>query len=151
MERINQKIADYLKALKTLEKILKKFFEYKSMYSAHPTVANEDNFSMARDATIQRFEYCTDSVWKVIKVYLEEIEKADIESNFPVGIIRSAVLGKFLSEAEGEELVEMVKSRNKTSHLYHEAMADDIANKIPGYYVLMKKIIDRIQTRLEKQ
>ena len=146
MERINEKIADYLKALNTLEVISKKFFEYKSIYSARQTIENEENFVMARDAIIQRFEYCTDATWKVIKVYLEEVEEAHIELNFPAGIIRSAVTGRFLSEFEGEELIEMVKSRNKTSHLYHEAMADDVANKIPGYYVLMKKIIDRIQT-----
>jgi nucleotidyltransferase substrate binding protein (TIGR01987 family) len=151
MERINEKIVDYLDALKTLEKILKKFFEYKSMYAAHPTVENEENFLMARDATIQRFEYCTDLIWKVIKIYLEEIEKANIEAFFPLGIIRSAVTGRFLSESEGEELIEMVKSRNKTSHIYHEAIADDIANKIPGYYVLMKKIIDRIQASIAKE
>jgi hypothetical protein len=35
MEKIIEKIADFSKALKTLEKILKKFYEFKAIYRAH--------------------------------------------------------------------------------------------------------------------
>lgn len=150
MERVNEKIIDYFDALKTLENVLKRFYEYKNIYLAHPSDENEESFFIVRDATIQRFEYCTDLIWKVIKVYLEEIEKAHIESYYPRGIIRNAVTSGFLSEVEGFELTEMVESRNKTSHIYHQEIADSIANKIPGYYILMKKIIDRMQVAIIK-
>jgi nucleotidyltransferase substrate binding protein (TIGR01987 family) len=151
MEKVIEKIADFLEALKTLEDILKVFFEYKTLYAAHSTEKNEQFFLIVRDATIQRFEYCTDFIWKVLKVYLEDIEKVYVESFSPRGVVRAAVNGGFISESEGSELMRMVDSRNKTSHIYHEAIADDIANKIPAYYVLIKKIIDRMQAAVVKK
>lgn len=151
MERVNEKITDLLEALKTLEDVLKVFYEYKTLYGAHPTEKNEQFFFIVRDATIQRFEYCTDLLWKVMKVYLEDVEKMHIESFSPRSIVRSAVDGGFLSESEGSQLMDMVVSRNKTSHIYHEAIADNIANKISGYYTLMSNIIERMQVAIAKR
>lgn len=151
MERVVEKITDFLDALKTLEDILKVFNEYKNIYASHPTAKNEQFFLIVRDATIQRFEYCTDLIWKVLKIYLEDVEKGLVESFFPRGVIRAVLNGGFISEPEGTVLMAMVESRNKTSHIYHEAIADDIANKIPGYYLLMRKLIDRMQATIAKK
>lgn len=151
MEKVIEKIKDFSEALKTLEDVLKVFYEYKTLYAAHSTEKNEQFFTIVRDATIQRFEYCTDLIWKVLKVYLEDVEKGHVESFFPRGVVREGVNSAFISEVEGKELMDMVDSRNKTSHIYHEAIADDIANKIPVYYILMKKIIDRMQAGVIKK
>lgn len=150
MERVIEKITDFLEALKTLEDILSVFNEYKNLHAIHPTEKNEQFFLIVRDATIQRFEYCTDLIWKVLKIYLEDVEKGHVESFFPRGVVREGVKSGFISESEGKELMSMVDSRNKTSHIYHAEIADDIANKIPGYYVLMRKIIDRMQAAMKK-
>lgn len=151
METITKKIAVFLEALQTLEDILPVFSEYKSLYAAHPTEKNKQFFLIVRDGTIQRFEYCTDLIWKVLKIYLEEVEKVEIENTSPRGILREAVNIKFLSEAEGKACMKMVDSRNKTSHIYHAEMAEDIAENISDYYALMKKIIDRLQARVVKK
>lgn len=151
MEKITKKITVFLDALQTLEDILKIFYEYKSIYSAHPTEKNKQFFLGFRDATIQRFEYCTDLMWRVLQIYLENIEKVNIENSSPRGIIRDANNIKFLSESESKMCMEMVDSRNKTSHIYHQEMAEDIAQKVPEYYVLMKKIIDRMQDKMVKK
>jgi nucleotidyltransferase substrate binding protein (TIGR01987 family) len=148
MEKVNEKISDFLKALKTLENILKKFYESRTLYRAHPIDKNQESFFIVRDATIQRFEYCTDLIWKVLKIYLEDVEKMHIEAFYPRAIIRTTVTGGLVSESEGKDLINMVESRNKTSHIYHEAIAEDIANKIPQYYVLMQTIVDRMCKQL---
>ncbi|HLW73262.1 MAG TPA: HI0074 family nucleotidyltransferase substrate-binding subunit [Candidatus Babeliales bacterium] len=145
MEKITEKILDFLDALKTLEDILKVFYEYKALFAAHPTEKNEQFFVIVRDATIRRFAYCTDLIWKVLKVYLEDIKKVHVESFSPRGVIREAVNSGFISELESSELIRMVDSRNKTSHIYHATIADDIASKVPEYYSFMRKIIDRMQ------
>ena len=82
---------------------------------------------------------------------MEEVEKVEIENTSPRGILREAVNIKFLSEAEGKACMKMVDSRNKTSHIYHAEMAEDIAENISDYYALMKKIIDRLQARVVKK
>jgi len=145
-----EKIKTFLEALKTLEDIIKVFHEYKNLCVTNPTEKNEQFFSIVRDAMIQRFEYCTDFICKVFKIYLEEIEKIHIEVSSPRGIIRDAVTARLFTEEEAKKWMQMIESRNKTSHIYHEEIADYIAKQIPEYYVLMKTAIDRMQTAIEK-
>jgi hypothetical protein len=64
-----------------------------------------------------------------------------------MGVIRAAVEARIITEDQGQQCLEMVKSRNLTSHIYHEEVAHDMAAKIPLYYQLMKSIIDSVQMR----
>ncbi len=151
MERISEKITDYLDALKTLQKGVELFYEYKKVFEIEPTEKNEYLFASMRDSMIQRFEYCTDLFWKVLKLYLEEVENIDVPINSPRVIIREAVTARILTESEGSEYMDMVKSRNMTSHIYREEIADAIAHEVPEYYEFMKKIIDRVHDIIAKK
>lgn len=102
---------------------------------------------MARDSLVQRFEYTTDLFWKVVKTYLQEESNIVLESVSPSGIIRSAVHEKLFSELDGMACIEMIKSRNITSHVYHEETAQVIAQKIPEYGELMQRLTTRIISR----
>lgn len=150
MATVTQRVAVFLAAFKTLEKSIKAFYEHQARYLANPTDQNEETFLGMRDSIIQRFEYCTDLLWKVLKDYLEQIEKADIAITSSRGIIREAVRIGLLSQAEGVECMRMVESRNRTSHIYHVEVAEDIASKVPNYYLLMQKIIDSVQAGIAK-
>ena len=55
---------------------------------------------------------------------------------------------KVMSESDADECMEMIKSRNQTSHIYHEEIAEDIANKVPEYYALMESIIGVVQKKM---
>ena len=151
MEKINEKISDFLKALKTLEEGIELFDKYENLFNKKSTDENEQLFKSMRDSLIQRFEYCTDFFWKLMKVYLVDIEKIDIQVNSPRAIVREAVEARLLSEEEGEQCMDMVESRNKTSHTYHEILAEEIAHEVPEYYELMKKIVEHIQNIIEKK
>jgi len=67
--------------------------------------------------------------------------------NSPRGVLREAVKTKILSETEGDICIDMVESRNKTSHIYHEITAEEIAHEVPGYYSLMKEVVDRLRNK----
>jgi nucleotidyltransferase substrate binding protein (TIGR01987 family) len=142
MEKINEKILDFLKALKTLEEGIELFDKYENILNEKFTHENEQLLKSMRDSLIQRFEYCTDFFWKLAKVY-QESEGINLSINSPKFILREAVKVRILSEAD--ECMDMVEARNKTSHTYHEILAEEIAHEIPGYYKLMKKIAERIQ------
>jgi len=148
MEAINKKITVFLDALGTLEEGIELFYKYESLFDKNPTDENGQLFRSMRDSLIQRFEYCTDLFWKVVKLYLEDVEKLDVPVNAPRTIVREAVKARILSDIEGDECMDMVDARNKTSHTYHEVMADEIAHVTPGYYEFMQKIIERLQTLL---
>jgi len=150
MEKVAKKINIFLEALKTLEKSIELFSKYENLFNKQSTEENEDLLRGMRDSVIQRFEYCTDLFWKLVKVYLDS-EGIDLPINSPKFILREAVKVRILSEVEGKECMDIVESRNKTSHTYHEALAEEIAHEISGYYELMKKIVERMQNRITKK
>lgn len=143
MEKINQKIAALEDALKSLYKSVELFYEYQYVFTHEPLEKNKDLLMSMRDSMIQRFEYTTDLFWKAIKIYLEK-QGINTPIFSPRGILRDAIRARFLSEDEGKTCMEMVECRNKTSHTYHQLMAEEIAHEIPGYYELIKSIVDRL-------
>lgn len=147
---INKNITVQLEALETLKECIDVFYEYEDILDKQPSDKNEKFFKITRDSLIQRFEYSIDLFWRVTRTYLIEIEKMDVVVQSPRGIIRDAIKAGIFSEEEGNECMEMVESRNKTSHTYHEVMADEIAHAIPIYYELMREMIGRMQEAVKQ-
>jgi len=129
MERLRLKYQDAFHALKTLEDIFK------------------EPFSMIiRDATIQRFEYTFEALWKFLKEYLRE--KEGIVSNSPKACFKEIFSLGFLTEEETVRCLEMTDRRNDTSHTYKEEVAKLIYSKIKGYYTLMKNLLDKFEDKI---
>ncbi len=126
MEILKLRCDDALKALGTLEEILKE------PYSV-----------IVRDAAIQRFEYTFEALWKFLKEYLKE--KEGVISNSPKSCFREIFSLGFITEDETIAYMEMTDTRNETSHTYKEEMAKIIYDKIAGYFTLMKNILDKIK------
>ena len=149
MARINQKLSTLHKALGTLRRSIELFPEYKKNIATKATPTEEEIALGLRDSIVQRFEYCTDLFWKLIKIYLEDVEKITLTTYSPRSVIREAVLAKIISEDQGEDCMKMIDSRNLTSHTYREEVAEDLSAKISGYYHLMKATVDAIEDRLK--
>jgi len=129
MERLKLKYKDALNTFKTLKEILKEPFSL-----------------IVRDATIQRFEYTFEALWKFVKEYLRE--KEGIISNSPKSCFREIFSLGILTKKETIECLEMTDDRNDTSHTYKEEIAQKIYNKIGKYVLLMGKILKEIQNRI---
>jgi len=123
---------DFEKALNRLEEAYKKAVKNK----------NTEDYPFFRDSTIQRFEFTTEILWKTLKEFLKE--KEGIECKSPKGCIREFFSSGYLTPNETSLLLEMIDSRNKTSHTYHEEIAEEIFFSIKGYIPVMKKILDLI-------
>ena len=120
------KYKDALKALDTLEEILRQPFSI-----------------IVRDATIQRFEYTFEALWKFLKEYLKERE--GIVSNSPKSCFREIFSLGFITEEETVKFLEMTDRRNDTSHTYKEEVAQIIYSKIPEYFSEMKGLLKKFQ------
>ncbi len=117
---------DAIKAVDTLKEIL------------------EEPFSIiVRDATIQRFEYTFEAVWKFLKEYLKK--KEGIICNSPKSCFREAFAIGLLTEEETVEFLEMTDDRNMTSHTYMEEVSEILYGKIKRYYGLLEKFMVSIQ------
>jgi nucleotidyltransferase substrate binding protein (TIGR01987 family) len=110
----------------------------------------ETPFSIiVRDASIQRFEYSFESLWKLLRVYLADRE--GIVCNSPKRCFREALKVELLTINQAETCLVMTDDRNLTSHTYIEAVAEAIYKKLPSYLELMNSLLVNIQARLEQE
>ncbi len=94
------------KSLALLKKAIDRFTE----------ALNEPESPIVMDATIQRFEFTYELLWKTLKTYLEDIH--GVRTVSPRQVFKEAYA---LSLIEAEEIfLEMIKSRNLLSHTYNE-------------------------------
>jgi nucleotidyltransferase substrate binding protein (TIGR01987 family) len=100
---------------------------------------------LIRDATIQRFEFTFEVVWKTLKLYLE---RQGHECGGPRPTFKKAFAENLISTPEeADRWLQMLDDRNLTSHAYDEALASRIYQHIvQGYAPLLSGMADRIQT-----
>ena len=88
-----------------------------------------------RDATIQRFKYSFEAIWKAAKQYLNDIEGLDMGS--PQTVIRACFQVGVLNQAQTQLALSMTDARNLTTHTYNEPLAETIYAKIKDYQILL--------------
>ncbi|MSR76933.1 MAG: DUF86 domain-containing protein [Candidatus Omnitrophica bacterium] len=101
---------DYLKALKRLREAVEE---------------DLSKGSIVIDGTIQRFEFVYELGWKLLKAVLDfqgvnaPTPRQAIKEAFQAGLIPN-----------GEDWIDMLEDRNRTSHIYDEKSAKKIYQKI---------------------
>lgn len=125
MERLKLRYDDAVRALDTLQSILKE------PYSV-----------VIRDATIQRFEYTFEAVWKFLKGYLKE--KEGVVANTPKSVFRQIGVLGVLTEEKVVRCLEMTDRRNDTVHTYKEEVAKMIYEEIEEYTILIHELLKKI-------
>lgn len=87
---------------------------------------------LEQQGLIQAFEFTHELAWKTMKDFLEE-RGAAVEVFGSKDATREAFrLGLI---GDGETWMAMIASRNKSSHTYDRATADELAHDILGLYV----------------
>ena len=94
-----------------------------------------DRSSLVLDASIQRFEFCTELFWKTLKRMLADIAGED--APFPKLTLAAAYRLGWIDEQE--LWIAALKDRNLSSHIYNEAQAIDIYQRLGGHYQLMRR------------
>ncbi len=103
-ERLQQRIQQFQRAVERLEEAC-----------AQP----ENEF--IRDSVIQRFEFCFELAWKMLRLKLLD---EGIEASTPRTVIREAIGARMLQDVD--RWSEMLQKRNETSHTYDEALAREV-------------------------
>lgn len=101
---------------------------------------------IVRDASIQRFKYTFEGVWKVLKEYLNVLE--GVVCNSPKQCFREALKAGLLRVEDTELCLAMTDDRNLTSHTYIEAVATSIYRKLSEYHEVMRRLLATIQARV---
>lgn len=128
--QIEMKQADYHRALERLQSALRKEPDADDMYL---------------DATIQRFEFCFELAWKLMKCVLDY---EGIEASSPRSSIREGWKQGMLADAEN--WLDMQEKRNLSSHTYNQETALEVYTLIKEKYVDLLLAWDKeVQQRLE--
>ncbi|HEY9766122.1 MAG TPA: nucleotidyltransferase substrate binding protein [Chroococcales cyanobacterium] len=101
---------------------------------------------LEKQGLIQAFEFTHELAWCVMKDYFEYQGNSSITGSrdatrqaFSVGLI-----------SDGEGWMEMIKSRNQTSHTYNRGTANEIAEKITSQYCRLFRAFLEKMTSLAK-
>src|SRR6266567_2071557 len=97
---------------------------------------------LEKQGLIKAFEFTHELAWNVLKDYFE------YQGNTSITGSRDATREAFQRNliTDGEEWMEMIQSRNKTSHTYNQDVADEIAGKVTAlYYNLFRAFEKRMQ------
>ncbi|MFN3610997.1 HI0074 family nucleotidyltransferase substrate-binding subunit [Tepidimonas sp.] len=97
---------------------------------------------LVRDASIQRFEYTFEAVWKAAQAVLQQHYGVELASPKPV--VRACFENGLLTEDEARQALAMVDHRNLTAHTYDEALAEAIFSALPSYRALLRQWLQRL-------
>ena len=125
--RWKQRFANYNKALRLLTKFIEK----------------GDLSELEEQGLIKAFEYTYELAWNTLKDFLEYRGQSDIfgsrdaiQKAFQLGLIE-----------DGENWMDMLKSRNKTSHTYNEETAREINQAVTStYYSLFRYLSTKLNS-----
>lgn len=132
--RWKQRYSNYIKALSELESAIK--------------LSKERKLSkLEKQGLIQCFEYTYELAWKMLKDFLEDQGAVEIFGSKDA--IREAFKLGLLTE--GEIWMQMIKSRNLTSHIYDEKKVDEIANEIIKHYFSKFQQLNNTFSLLDKR
>jgi nucleotidyltransferase substrate binding protein (TIGR01987 family) len=92
-----------------------------------------------RDSAIQRFEFTFELFWKVLRQYAA---REGIEVNSPRASIREAFRLKIIGP--DPQYLEMLESRNLSTHTYEEELAEELFSLLPGYARAMQKAVETV-------
>lgn len=121
--RWEQRFSNYRKALSQLKKFIDK----------------GDLSDLEAQGLIKAFEYTYELAWNTLKDYLEFGGQTDIHG--PRDVIRKAFKLGLIDDGEG--WMDMLQSRNLTSHTYREEVAREIAEQIVESYYFLFTHLDK--------
>lgn len=96
-----------------------------------------------RDGLVQRFEFTHELSWKLMKAY------AEYQGYDGIGGSRDATRKAFEMGliSDGQSWMDMIKSRNETSHNYDGSMADDVVDSIINrFYPLLADFYQKMNS-----
>lgn len=100
-----------------------------------------------RDACIQRFEYCFELSWKMLKrqIELEIGNTAEVDSYSKRTLFRVAAERGLI--ASPEPWFVYLLQRNKTSHAYNAQVAADVASVLEEFLVAANSVVSALEGR----
>ena len=99
---------------------------------------------LERDGLIKRFDYCFEISWKSADKVLQF---HGLKADTPRNIFRELARIGWINNPE--QWIEFLEARNKTSHLYHEKLAEELFQIIPIFLEATHKLLVGLEEKLK--
>ncbi len=124
--RWEQRYANFKKALRQLQKFIDK----------------GELTELEQQGLVKAFEYTYELAWNTLKDFLEYQGQTDIYGSRDA--IRQAFSLQLIEDGDG--WMDMLQSRNKTSHTYNEETAQEICRAVQNiYYPLFRQLNQKLE------
>jgi len=134
-ERVLRKIAQSEKAFSKLKEINK--------------LENQLEKEILYEVAAKRFEYTFESLWKTVKLFLQE--QKGIECNSPMDCFKWIYKSMNLSSAYEDKIPKTVRFRNELVHIYDYETAEFIYYNLEEIVIpLFEEILDKIKSECKK-
>lgn len=121
-------VVEFQKALVALEE---------AILFADQNKSSQIAFKIARDASIQRFEFCVELAWKVSAKFMGS------SATTAKVVIREMAQASLISQPE--LWFEFVEARNRSSHTYNEDQAVLVYNVIPNFISEASQLLQKLK------
>lgn len=127
---------------------IQRFNNFNKAFAQLENAVEKGNYSeLERQGLIKAFEFTYELAWNTLKDFLQANGYVDIVGSkdtirlaFKVGLIE-----------DGDNWMNMIKSRNLSAHTYNQDTAEEIQVSIQNtYYFLFKLFQERMQSEIEK-
>ena len=123
-EKYIQNLKNYEKAVKQLSKALK-----------------EPESEDIRDASIQRFAFTYELLWKTLKIFLEDIHGVHTVS--PRQVFKEAFSLELVEEED--VFLSMIEARNTLVHTYNEDQAIKVYRQLDGFLDAFNQVLENLR------
>jgi len=115
----------------------------KALGQLHKFVDKGELSELEEQGLIKAFEYTYELAWTTLKDFLEFQGQSDLFG--PRDTIQKAFQLNLIED--GEEWMDMLKNRNRTSHTYNQETAREISQAVTTvYYPLFQKLNKKLET-----
>jgi nucleotidyltransferase substrate binding protein (TIGR01987 family) len=125
----------------TSERYRKSLENYENAAKQLAKALNEPESEFIRDASIQRFEFTYELLWKTIKVFLEETH--GVRTVSPRQVFKEAFALELIDNED--VFLEMIEARNLLSHTYNENQASEIYRKLPSFLESFNLVLEKLK------
>ncbi|GAB6095737.1 hypothetical protein JCM14469_19900 [Desulfatiferula olefinivorans] len=95
-----------------------------------------------KSGRVQKFEVCTELIWKTLKVYLLETNGIDAKS--PKSVIKAFYNIGSLTLEDYEQLMDAVDDRNSVSHIYNQDQFEEIYRRAVQRLSLFRYVLKQM-------
>ncbi len=131
--------------IENLEKSVKRFLEMYNTYKEDNTVGIFKD--SVKEALVQRFEYCEELFWKVLRRYIINNMGVNVVSA-PKIVYRTAAKLEIL---DSEIWIKFVDVRNIASHTYAEESLDIVLSVVDEFSIYSSQLLQYLRDNIKNE